>query len=314
MSWTHRADSIGRRDWSDIVVAWSDLDRTFDTAVFLKDSLEDAVESSLNKDNVNENASRVIQLEDRTLLLSELVFTQVKANHAFLCALQRINDGRASWGVTDAYHSSMMLMRSILAALGIFICRVHERNVLVDAFPWMGRLDAQKKFKRANKHWKDLVCVISCKAKQIEQSDLFAIFQRLMNVSTVPTDIWPEVVVQNIIRTNKTHFSSARNSLIYGSRFWFHTDDLLGECLSIDWAAPPRRDYAAHSFIKTDDSSEVDSYCDCWVFYKLSKALHEEIYKAYTDSIGVFSYVEARAQSSGFSTLDKQFVSATLSP
>jgi hypothetical protein len=313
MTWTNRAGNIGQRDWSEMLAAWSELDRTFDTEAFLKDSLEDSIESYLKPGQVSENATTVIQLEDRTLLLGELVFTQVKANHALVCAFQRINDGRASWGVTDAYHASMMLMRSILAALGVFICRVHDRNVLVDAFPWMGRIDAQKKFKKANKDWKNAVCIISCRTKQIEQSDLFAIFQRLLNVSTVPTEIWPEVVIQNILQTNKTHFSSARNKLIYGARFWFCTDDLLGECLSVDWATPPRRDYAAHNFIKADDSTEVDTYCDCWVFYKLSKALHEEVYKAYTDTVGVFSYVDARAQDSGFSTLEKQFLPVPLS-
>jgi hypothetical protein len=308
-AWINRADCIGQRDWDDMAAAWSTLDRSFDTATFLNDSLEDTVEACLSHNQIDENASIIIQLENRTLLLNELVFTQVKANHAFLCALQRINGGNASWGVTDAYHASMMLMRSILAALGIFICRVHERNVLVDVFPWMGRIDAQKKFKKANRNWQNSICVISCKTKNIEQSDLFSIFQRLMNISTVPTEIWPETIIQNIIRTNKTHFSSARNKLIYGARFWFRPDDLLGECLSVNWALAPPRDYTAHSFIKTDDASEVDSYCDCWVMYKLSKALHQEIYKSFTDSIGVFSYIEARTEICGLSTLNKQFLS-----
>jgi hypothetical protein len=311
MAWINRADCIGQRDWGDMAAAWSRIDPSFDTAIFLKDSLEDSVESILESDQIDENTSIVIQLENRTQLLSELVFTQVKANHAFLCALQRINGGNATWGVTDAYHASMMLMRSILAALGVFICRVHDRSILVDAFPWMGRIDAQKKFKRANKDWQNSICVISCKTKTIEQSDLFSIFQRLMNISTVPTEIWPETIIQNIVRTNKTHFSSARNKLIYGARFWFRPDDLLGECLSVNWVDAPQRDYSTHSFIKTDDASEVDSYCDCWVMYKLSKALHEEIYKSFTDSIGVFSYIEARTEVSGLSTLNRQFFSAS---
>jgi hypothetical protein len=203
----------------------------------------------------------------------------------------------------------MMLMRSILAALGVFICRVHGRNVLVDVFPWMGRIDAQRKFKKANKDWLNSICVIACKTKDVQQADLFSIFQRLMNISTVPPKIWPEAIIQNIVRTDKSHFSSARNKLIYGARFWFRPDDLLGECLSLSWSTTPQRNYDTHSFIKTDDASELDSYCDCWVMYKLSKAVHEEIYKAFTDSIGVFSYIEARTELSGLSTLNRQFIS-----
>jgi hypothetical protein len=311
MSWSSRADNIGQRDWSDMVSAWSGIDRNFDTSVFLNDSLEDWVESNLQPNQIDGNALNIIQLENRTQLLSELVFTQVKANHAFLCALQRIDGGNATWGVTDAYHASMMLMRSILAALGIFICQIHGRNILVDVFPWMGRIDAQKKFKRANKDWSNSVCAISCKTKHIEQSDLFSIFQRLMNVSTVPPEIWPEAIIQNIVRIDKSHFSSARNKLIYGARFWFQPDDLLGECLSVSWSTTPQRDYKTHSFIKSDDASELDSYRDSWVMYKLSKAVHEEIYKSITDSIGIFSYIEARTEFSGLSTLNKQFASSS---
>src|ERR1700689_352254 len=50
--------------------------------------------------------------------------------------------------------------------------------------------------------------------------------------------------------------------------------------------------------------ARVDAYCDSWVMYKLSKALHEEIYKSFTDSIGVFSYIESRTEISGLSTLN----------
>lgn len=308
MTWSNRADNIGQRDWSDIIAVWSGLDRNFDTATFLRDSLEDAIESLVQADQIGENSSIILELDNKVLLLSELVFTQVKANHAFQCAVQRINDGHASWGVTDAYHASMMLMRSILAALGVFICQVHERNLLIDVFPWMGRIDAQKKFKRANKSWQSTVCLIASKTKHIEQSDLFSIFQRVLNIATVPTEIWPEIVVQNIVRTKKTHFSSARNRLIYGSRFWFRPDDLLGECLSMDWVTTPQRDYTTHSFVKIDNATELDSYCDTWVLYKLSKSLHQEIYKSINDSIGVFSFVQARTQTSGLATLDRQFL------
>ena len=60
--------------------------------------------------------------------------------------------------------------------------------------------------------------------------------------------------------------------------------------------------------MKTDDATELESYCDTWVLYKLSKAVHQEIYKLFKDSIGVFSYVELRTDTSGLSTLNKQFV------
>lgn len=311
MTWLNRADNIGKRDWSDIIVAWSEINRAFDTATFLSDSLEDSVEALLEPEQASENSLVVVEFDNKTLLLNELVFSQVKANHAFLCALQRIESGNASWGVTDAYHASMMLMRSILAALGIFVCRAHDRNVLVDVFPWMGRIDAQKKFKKANKNWPKSVSVISCKSKHIEQSDLFTIFQRVMNISTVPPEIWPEIVVQNVIQTSKTHFSSARNKLIYGSRFWFRPDDLLGECLSMEWSTTPRREFATYSFAKTDDASELDCYCDTWVLFQLSKAVHQEVYKSFTDSIGVFSYLDLRMETSGLQTLDKQFLLPT---
>jgi hypothetical protein len=308
MAWLNRANNIGQRDWSEIIIAWSEINRSFDTATFLNDALEDHVESLLQADQVNDNSLVVLQFEDKTLLLSELVFTQVKANHAFQCALERISSGGASWGVTDAYHASMMLMRSILAALGIFVCRVYDRNVIIDVFPWMGRIDAQKKFKKANRNWHNTVSVISCKTKYIDQSDLFTIFQRVMNIATVPPEIWPELVVQNVIAASKTHFSSARNKLIYGSRFWFRSDDLLGECLSTEWSTAPLRSYATHSFVKDENASELDSYCDTWVLYKLSKAAHQKVYNLFTDSIGVFSYVESRSEASGLSTLNRRFL------
>lgn len=253
MSWIRRFDNIRQRDWPNLLSYWAEFGTGFDTASSLRDSLEDFVESKVRSTELASNKVLQVRCEDRTPFLSELVFSQIKANHALLCAFDRITDGKASWGVTDAYHASMLLMRSTLAALGIFICRVHNRYVLVDTFPWSGRIDDERRYKRAHSDWKAHAAVITCTSAEFSQSDLFGLFQRVLNVSTVPTNIWPELVIQNIIKSNKRDFSGPRNRLIYGSRFWLNLDDLTGECLSSTrWTAEVKKDIGVYAFKKTE--------------------------------------------------------------
>jgi hypothetical protein len=295
MAWTRRTENIRKRDWSELLEHWTELGGAgFDTAQALAGSLEQAVESTVPAEKLSGNNIHIVQLNDKTIFLSELVFSQIKANHVFVCATQRVATGNATWGVTDAYHATMLLMRSILSAFGIFVCRAHERNVLIDAFPWLGRSGDQKKFKRQHRNWQSCAAVISCTSKDFDQSDLYSLFQRVLNISTVPTEIWTEVVVRNIINTDKKHFSSSRNQLIYGSRFWFNPDDILGECLSLNWMNRSRRSISAYEFTKTGSSTEIDSYCDCWVLFLMSRRLHDAIYKSFVDSLCVFDYVESR--------------------
>lgn len=250
MSWSYRVDNIRQRDWTELLNLWADFGVGFDTSDYLNSSLEALVEAETTPESLAGNNILIVPFEERIPFVSELVFSQVKANHALLCATERVLSGRASWGVADAYHASMLLMRSILAAFGVFVCRVHDRNVVVDAFPWLGRIDDQKNFMRRHKNWKNCAAVISSTSKNIEQADLFGLFQRVVNVSTVPANVWPEIVVQNILSTKKTHFSHSRNQLIYGSRFWFNTDDLLGDCLSLYWVSAAQRSIVAYAFTK----------------------------------------------------------------
>jgi hypothetical protein len=284
---------------------WANFGAGFDTAQYMGSSLEQTVEAAVTPTSLAGNNTHILELDQRVPFVSELVFSQVKANHALVCASQRITSGHATWGVTDAYHASMLLMRSILAAFGVFVCRVHERSVLVDAFPWLGRLDDQKKFKKKHANWKNCAAVISCTSKNLEQADLYGLFQRVLNISTVPTNVWPEVVVQNILHTQKAHFSHSRNQLIYGSRFWFNPDDILGECLSLDWINQAQRSIAAYAFAKTEPATEIDCYCDSWMLFLMSSKLHKAIYSAFVDSLGVFAYVDGR--SSNFSMIERQF-------
>jgi hypothetical protein len=305
MSWARRADNIQQRDWGDLLGLWSDFSAGFDTATYLNNSLERAVESITTSTSLAGNNINILEFEDRASFVSELVFSQVKANHALVCAAKRITSGNATWGVIDAYHASMLLMRSILAAFGIFVCRVHDRNVLVDAFPWLGRVDAQKSFKRQHRNWNRCVAIISSTTRYVEQSDLFALFQRVLNISTVPTNVWPEVVVRNILDAQKTHFSNSRNQLIYGSRFWFNPDDLLGECLSLHWNSLARRSVVAYAFAKVGITTEIDCYCDTWMLFLMSTRLHNAIYASLSDSLGVLSYVDDRK--SDIVLIERQF-------
>jgi hypothetical protein len=294
MTWSRRAENIRKRDWADVLDQWAEFGAEFDTARYLRGSLERSIESLSSADALAGNNVCVVEFEQRVTFLSELVFSQVKSNHAFICAIQRIKEGNATWGVTDAYHAAMLLMRSILAAFGVFICRAYNRMVLVDAFPWLGRLDEEKKFKKQHKNWKRCAAVISSVSRDFTQTDLYGLFQRVITISTVPPEVWPEIVVQNILNTEKTHFSSSRNQLIYGSRFWFNPDDLLGECLSLRWVTEAQRNIAAYAFTKTDGATEMDCYCDCWVLFLMSSRLHAAIYKSFDDSAGIFGYIDAR--------------------
>lgn len=305
MSWIRRFNNIRQRDWADVANYWAEFGRDFDTADFLRDSLEDAIESIFNRKTEAENTVQIVEIEQRRPFVSELVYSQIKANHALMCAAQQIASGSSTWGVTDAYHSSMLLMRSILAAFGVFVCRVQDRNILIDAFPWFGRIDDQKKFKRRHRNWEKCAAVISCTSQNFGQSDLYSLFQRVLTVSTVPSELWPEAIVRNLIATSKSHFSSSRNRLIYGSRFWFQPDDLLGECLSIDWMNPGNRSIDVYDFAKTTSSSEIDCYCDCWVLFRMSRKLHEAIYQSLANTLDVFGYVDVRRGS--IRLIERQF-------
>jgi hypothetical protein len=296
MTWARRADNIRQRDWDDVLSLWIESGHGFDTADFMKTSLDVAIESVLSPTSLAGNRLEIIEFDQRTTFLSELVFANVKANHAVISAALRIAEGRSTWGTTDAYHASMLLMRSILAAFGVFVCRIHERNVLVDTFPWLGRIDERKKFAKAHRNWKRCASVISSTTKDFTQTDLFSLFKRILNISVVSTKIWPEVVIQNIIATDKAHFSASRNKLIYSSRFWFNYDDLLGECLSLSWKDQVAKNMASYTFSKTEEATEIDCYCDCWVLFCLNHALQKQIFASIDDSIGVVSYVEERRE------------------
>ncbi len=305
MSWAHRTDSIRQRDWTELLNLWAEFGAGFDTSTYLNNSLETSVEVGTTQDSLTGNKVLILPFDQRAPFASELVFSQVKANHALLCAMERVLSGRASWGVADAYHAAMLLMRSILAAFGVFVCRVHDRNVIVDAFPWLGRINEQKNFKRQHRNWRNCAAVISCTSRNFEQSDLFGLFRRVINVATVPTNVWPEVVVQNILSTEKTQFSHSRNQLIYGSRFWYNLDDLLGECLSLHWTTSPHRSIVAYTFTKGESATEVDCYCDSWILFLMSSRLHAKIYRSFADSLGVFSYIEDRK--ADFALVERQF-------
>jgi len=170
MSWSRRADNIRARDWSELLNHWAAFGAGFDTAQYVTNSLEVSVEGALEPSALVGNNLCIVEFDQRAPFVSELVFSQIKANHVLLCAVQRIGSGHATWGVTDAYHASLLLMRSIMAALGVFVCRAHERSILVDAFPWLGRLDDQKKFKKKYRRWINCAAIISCTAKTLEQA------------------------------------------------------------------------------------------------------------------------------------------------
>jgi hypothetical protein len=307
MAWTNRADNIRQRDWTEIADCWARFGAGFDTSQYSNSSLEQIAETAVTAHSLAGNNIQIVALDDQTAFLSDLVFSQMKANHALVCAAQRIANGNPSWGVTDAYHASLLLMRSILSALGVFICRAHNRSIVVDSFPWMGRLDDKKKFKRRYANWQRCAAFISSTSKDFSQSDLYSVFQRVLKVSVVPPSLWPEVVVQNILQTSKTHFSASRNQLIYGSRFWFNLNDLLGECLATNWVSQAQRDMVAYTFAKDENENEIDCYCDCWILYLLSLRLHKTIYSSLTDTLDIFGYVEARRPE--FFLVERQFAS-----
>ena len=139
----------------------------------------------------------------------------------------------------------------------------------------------------------------------LSRQDLYALFQRVLNISTVPTNIWPEVLVQNILRAHKSHFSLSRNQLIYGSRFWFNLDDLLGECLSLQWTKQAQRNFAAYTFSEMEPTTEIDCYCDSWTLFLMSSKLHEVLYGSFNDSLDVFGYIKSRKPD--FLMIERQF-------
>jgi hypothetical protein len=297
MAWHRRFQNIRQRDWPDVLSNWSDLGKDFDSKTFLDFSLEDVL-AGIQPEQIRGNNITTFELDDRKAVTAELVYSQIKACHSLDSALSHVSRGAASWGVIDTYHSSLLLTKAIMAAFGIFILRIHERNVIVDVFPWLGKPEDQKRFKRENKNWRDTVAVISSETKLIEQSDIFDLFQRVLRISTVPTDLWPEHIVKSIIEADKSDFSGARNGLLYGSRFWFNTSDILTRCLSMNWSLQERVDIQSFSFEKESDPSEVDYYLDAWVLFAMSKKLQQQIYDAIGDTLGVFDHFNCETASS----------------
>ena len=55
MSWNHRFDNIGQRDWSEIAMQWANFAPEYDTSDFLKSSLEASLNGTLSEESLAGN-------------------------------------------------------------------------------------------------------------------------------------------------------------------------------------------------------------------------------------------------------------------
>lgn len=201
-------------------------------------TLEDGL-MSVAEDRIPFNGNKlVVNLPERiTLAFFDAAFAVAKAVHARRAADESIRAGMISWGCVDAYHSSLLSIKAVLALFGLSICNLKGRSFLVDIFPEFGTQQQSKDFRKQNRGVADPVAIIG-NGKRIEQRHIWTIFNRLLNLPGFPEAA--DQCVADLQQFKYGAFHSARHNIIYESRSWPIVGDISVACSALNF--PDYRD------------------------------------------------------------------------
>lgn len=185
------------------------------------------------EENPPDLADNVLDRPDRDALwIGEIAIAAAKYLHVLRLTRSRAQSGAVTWSSTDAHHLTLLAIRAWLATLGIAVCSVKPRTYLVDFRPELGPPQIRKKFKKNHSLAKEPVRIFAPQKKQLEQKELFALFNRALR--TVDFDLTQEDRVNWLKAANIGSHSPARNSLLYRTDFWIWHDDLLSDFIPIE--------------------------------------------------------------------------------
>jgi len=167
----------------------------------------------------------------RAGVLAEAFFVLHKAANVMGCAQVHVARGLCSWSLSSAYHAAFFGMKAILQLLGVVVIETGDQNYLVDIWPVPERRN--KKSPLGPKY-----PVLIQKVQRVEHRHLWACFQRMLRVCTVPANLWPVGCIESLKDMDINGFARQRNDLHYTTTAW-PFDDLHACNLMADFGQHP---------------------------------------------------------------------------
>lgn len=158
----------------------------------------------------------------RVNMLWEAVFMFHKCAHSHLAAQRLGHLGMHSWSMFNAYHAAYVGARGIMALLGVGLPYLpNGGQLLIDVYP---QPESQRDIKRLKlREWK-FHEVLIVRLPKIDQQGLWEGFQRVLNVSDVPS--WDETIRSELLDVAYASITKPRNGFLYKAAFW-PGEDLL---------------------------------------------------------------------------------------
>jgi hypothetical protein len=166
----------------------------------------------------------------RSNALWEAIYLLHKAAHVMRASQSHAAQGFRSWCLFDAYHGAYLAAKSVMGLLGVVIPQLDGQQTVIDLFPVVQEKPRKKDLLLGRESQFRIL-----KTGQLDQRNLWELFQRVLRMSTVQCA--SEGLVQSCVDLDWEDISRARNPYLYRATFW-NLDDLHVEAAVAAFATP----------------------------------------------------------------------------
>jgi hypothetical protein len=228
MSWRHKWQNFGKRNWDDIRASWLANVPTFPSIGSLPEpGLEDL--PTLLAVILPEGHARFADVTGlRSNSLWEAVFLFHKCAHTHLASQRLGNKGMHSWSLFNAYHSAYLGARGMMTLLGVPMPALSGKQIAIDLFPEPLKIP-KKKGASAAPSFQDFLIV---RLPMLEQRYLWEAFQRVLRMTDATC--WDSALRDDLLDLSFDAISPPRNRYLYKARFW-PLSDLIKDAPAADF-------------------------------------------------------------------------------
>lgn len=231
-NWDRKIAKLLGRSWDDVRDAWLNYIPAIQAAgiapqIRLADlpTVQAAVQTAVG--------DHPLSVEDEILglrsgALAEALFVLHKAANVLGSAQVHIAKGLCSWSLSSAYHAAFFGMKAILQLIGIVVIETGNQTYLVDIWSLPGKKPKRSKAGILGPQY----AVLVQRVQRGEHRHLWACFQRMLRVCTVPAAVWPPGCVTSLSAHGINNFAGQRNDLHYTTTSWPFDD--LHACRVLD--------------------------------------------------------------------------------
>jgi hypothetical protein len=224
MSWERKFESIGQRNFDDILSFWS---RRSPVGIELGQSfLADHLAALAREEGLPKDGSKYIGPVDSRALVSELYCGITKSfNLSFHSQMLAKQDAFTN-GSIHSFNCVIQFMFSIIALFGIFVIRIGGKYYIVDMFPWFGhRKEDNRLRKQFGEQWWNYCRVTSDTKETFEQREIILLFKRCIRMVTIVD--WREFLIEGLLECPPKWFNRPRNNILYNFTGWTGCSDLM---------------------------------------------------------------------------------------